>query len=109
MQFGIYTIQRLVAVNEKNDKVFIDFLDELYLDAYGGVEYLSSLYEVQMAQEWTESRLDFDADGMRTYAKRQFEIRKGQVNRAKDYSSAEELDAHLTQRAKKREADATKT
>ncbi|HLS61123.1 MAG TPA: R2-like ligand-binding oxidase [Virgibacillus sp.] len=109
MQFGIYTIQRLIAGNEKNHKVFIDFMDELWPDAYGVVEYLTSLYEIQMAQEWTESRLDFDADGMRTYAKRQFEIRKGQVNRAKDYSSAEELDAHLTQRAKKREADATKT
>lgn len=109
MQFGIYTIQRLIAGNERYHKVFNDFMDELWPDAYGVVEYLTSLYEIQMAQEWTESRLDFDAEGMRTYAKRQFEIRKGQVNRARDYSSAEELDAHLTKRAKRREADAART
>ncbi|HLS09152.1 R2-like ligand-binding oxidase [Lentibacillus sp.] len=95
LQFGIYTIQRLIAGNEKNRLIFNDYMDELWPDAYGVIEYLTSLYDIQMAQDWTNSSLEFDSDAMREYAKKQFEIRKRQVNRAKNYSSAAELDERL--------------
>ncbi|QHS22699.1 R2-like ligand-binding oxidase [Virgibacillus sp. MSP4-1] len=95
LQFGIYTIQRLCAGNDNHLKVFHDFMDELWPDAYGVVEYLTSLYDVQMAQDWTNSSLDFDSDAMRKYAKRQFDIRKKQVDRVKNFNNAQELDEHL--------------
>lgn len=92
LQFGIYTIQRYVAGNDQYFRIFNDYMDELWPHAYDVIEYLTSLYDLQMAQEWVQSRFTFDSDLMRNYAKRQFEIRKRQVARAKDFVSANELD-----------------
>lgn len=91
LQFGIYTIQRLIVGNEKNQRVFNDYMDELWPDAYGVIDYLTSLYELQKAQDWINSTLELDTDAMRSYVTKQFEIRKRQVNRANKYSSAAEL------------------
>lgn len=91
LQFGIYTIQRLIVGNEKNQRVFNNYMDELWPDAYGVIDYLTSLYELQKAQDWINSTLELDTDAMRSYVTKQFEIRKHQVNRANKYSSAAEL------------------
>lgn len=95
LQFGIYTIQRLITGNEQYCKLFNDFMDELWPDAYGAVEHLTNLYEMQMAEDWVNSTLIFDADMMKQYAKKQYEIRKKQVNRAMDFSNPVELDQHI--------------
>ncbi|REJ13968.1 MAG: R2-like ligand-binding oxidase [Caldibacillus debilis] len=92
LHFGIYTIQRLIAGNEKNFLLFIGDMDELWPHAYGVIDYLTTLYELQMAQEWVRSSLVFDAGLMREYAKKQFAIRKRQVERGRRYENAAELD-----------------
>jgi ribonucleoside-diphosphate reductase beta chain len=96
LRFGIYTIQRHVAGNEKNFKIFIDYMDELWPDAYGVIEYLTTLYDIQVSQDWVRTRFDFDSNIMREYAKRQFEIRKNQVDRARKYADAVQLDQEWT-------------
>ncbi|HLR08833.1 MAG TPA: R2-like ligand-binding oxidase [Bacillota bacterium] len=95
LQFGIYTIQRHVVGNEKNMRIFDDYMDELWPDAYGAIDYLTTMYDIQMEQDWTQSNLHFDSDLMREYAKKQFEIRKKQVHRAEKFNSVEELDKNL--------------
>jgi len=92
LRFGIYTIQRHVVGNENNFKIFIDYMDELWPDAYGVIEYLTTLYDIQVAQDWVRTRFDFNSNIMREYAKRQFEIRKSQVDRARKYASAVQLE-----------------
>jgi ribonucleoside-diphosphate reductase beta chain len=96
LQFGIYTIQRLCVGNEHNYKVFDNFYEELWPDAFGIIEYLTSLYDLQMAQDFTESNLIFDSEVMKQYAKRQYEIRKNQIHRAEKFSTIEELDEYHT-------------
>lgn len=95
LRFGIYTIQRLIAGNDKNYKVFNDFIDELWPDAYGYIEYLTDLYDLQKAQDWAETKLELDSGKMKEYAKKQFEIRKQQVNKAKNMNDAAKFDDQL--------------
>jgi ribonucleoside-diphosphate reductase beta chain len=71
-------------------------MDELWPDAYGVIEYLTTLYDIQVSQDWVRTRFDFDSNIMREYAKRQFEIRKNQVDRARKYADAVQLDQEWT-------------
>lgn len=96
LQFGIYTIQRHVVGSEKNYKVFNDYMDELWPYAFGVVEYLTSLAEQQKQTANFQSRLDIDSDKMKNYAKKQFDIRRSKVDRAKKYDSEEELEAAVS-------------
>ncbi|MBT2218116.1 R2-like ligand-binding oxidase [Virgibacillus dakarensis] len=95
LRFGIYTIQRLIARNDKNLKIFNDFIDELWTDAFGYIAYLTDLHDLQQAQSWVNSRLELDTNKMKEYAKRQFEIRKEQVNKARNMVDSAELDDQL--------------
>lgn len=97
LQFGIYTIQRLVAGNDANYKLFMDYMDELWPHAYGFIEKLTDLAIIQKQQEWTDSSLEVNPDLMRDYARKQFNLRKSKIERVKQYDSAEELEAALTQ------------
>ncbi|HET7521714.1 MAG TPA: R2-like ligand-binding oxidase [Bacillales bacterium] len=97
LQFGIFTIQRLVAGNDKNYKVFNDYMDGLWPHAFGVVEYLTSLADQQQQLATFESSLEIDSDMMKEYAKKQFNIRKSKVERAKQYSNAAELEAAVAQ------------
>lgn len=93
IQFGIYTIQRLVVGNAANYKIFNDYMDELWEHAFGIVEYLTSLAEEQRKQAVFQSSLEFDPDMMKEYAVKQFHIRKSKVDRVKRYQSLSELEA----------------
>jgi ribonucleoside-diphosphate reductase beta chain len=97
LQFGIYTIQRLVAGNDANYKVFIDYMDELWVHAFGFVEYLSSLGEQQKKLGTSERLLEVDYDMLKAYAVKQFNIRKNKIDRVKKYSSVDELEAAMTE------------
>lgn len=92
LRFGIYTIQRSIGGDDRLFKVFNDYMDELWPHAYGVIDHLTTLYDVQVAQDWVQTRFDFDSNLMREYAKRQFQIRKNQVNRARDFKDMHELD-----------------
>lgn len=92
LQFGIYTIQRLITGSEENSKVFNDFMEELWPDAIGAIEHLTSLYELQMAQEWAKSSLVLDPEEIKQYAKKQYDIRRRQVNKARSFASSVALD-----------------
>lgn len=98
LQFGIYTIQRVSIEHDPQFKIFNSFIDELWLEAYGVIGFLTSLYDLQMEQDWTQSSLKLDSDAMKAYAKRQYDIRKKQVNRGSIFSSVEELDRHYSKR-----------
>jgi ribonucleoside-diphosphate reductase beta chain len=97
IQFGIYTIQRLVAGNDVHYKVFIDYMDELWEHAFGYVEYLVSLGEQQKRMLASKRILEVDYDMLKNYAVKQFHIRKKQIDRAKKYDSIDELEKALTQ------------
>lgn len=97
LQFGTFTIQRLVAGNEKNFKVFHDYMDELWPHTYGVVEKLSSLADQQRKQDWTKAELDIDSEMMRDYAVNQFNLRKSKVERARKYESAADLESGTSQ------------
>lgn len=99
IQFGIYTIQRLVVGNDANYKIFIDYMDELWTHAFGVVDYLTGLAENQQKTATYKSSLDIDPDIMKDYALKQFNIRKSKVDRVKKYSSLEELEAAATGQA----------
>ncbi|HEX7066269.1 MAG TPA: R2-like ligand-binding oxidase [Bacillales bacterium] len=92
LQFGIYTIQRLVAGNDGYFKLFNDYMDELWVHAYGVVEYLTSLADQQQQLPNSESSLEIDSDMMKDYALKQFNIRKSKVERARKFETAEELE-----------------
>nr|WP_077613899.1 R2-like ligand-binding oxidase [Caenibacillus caldisaponilyticus] len=96
IQFGIYTIQRLVVGSAANYKIFNDYMDELWEHAFGIVEYLTSLAEEQRKQAAFQSSLEFDPDMMKEYAVKQFHIRKSKVDRVKRYQSLSELEAAVT-------------
>ncbi|HET7580049.1 MAG TPA: R2-like ligand-binding oxidase [Bacillales bacterium] len=93
LQFGIYTIQRLVAGNEARFKIFNDYMDELWEPAYGVVDYLTSLSEQQQQTPGFQSQLEIDSDMMKDYARKQFNIRRSKVERARKYQNAAELEA----------------
>lgn len=93
LQFGIYTIQRLVVGNDALFKVFYDYMDELWEHAYGVVDYLTSLSEQQKQLATYESSLEIDSDKMKAYALKQFNIRKSKVERAYKFQNAEELES----------------
>ncbi|MEN1967413.1 R2-like ligand-binding oxidase [Lentibacillus sp. N15] len=95
LRFGIYTIQRLIAGSDKHTKVFNDFIDELWPDALGFIEFLVNLHALQKDQDWVDSKLELNTDKMKAYAKKQYEIRKQQVNKAKDMVDAAQLDDQL--------------
>ncbi|UOE75815.1 R2-like ligand-binding oxidase [Parageobacillus thermoglucosidasius] len=97
LQFGIYTIQRLVAGNDANYKVFIDYMDELWEHVIGYVDYLSALGEQQKKLAPTKRLLEVDYDMLRNYAVKQFNIRKNKIDRAKKYNSVDELEKALTE------------
>ena len=97
IQFGIYTIQRLVAGNDVHYKVFIDYMDELWEHAFGYVEYLVSLGEQQKRMLASKRILEVDYDMLKNYAVKQFHIRKKQIDRAKKYDSIDELEKALTE------------
>ncbi|WP_420768817.1 R2-like ligand-binding oxidase [Parageobacillus thermoglucosidasius] len=97
LQFGIYTIQRLVAGNDANYKVFIDYMDELWEHVIGYVDYLSALGEQQKKLVPTKRLLEVDYDMLRNYAVKQFNIRKNKIDRAKKYNSVDELEKALTE------------
>jgi ribonucleoside-diphosphate reductase beta chain len=92
LQFGIYTIQRLVVGNDAYFKVFNDYMDELWEHAYGVVDYLTSLADEQRQTANFESSLEIDSDMMKDYALKQFNIRKSKVERARKYQNPDELD-----------------
>ncbi|MED4920883.1 R2-like ligand-binding oxidase [Weizmannia sp. CD-2023] len=93
IQFGIYTIQRLVVGNEERFKLFHDYMDELWAHAYGVVEYLVGLAVLLREQSNFESRIVFEPDMMRQYAVKQFHIRKSKIDRARKYKNLSELEA----------------
>ncbi|EZP76476.1 ribonucleotide reductase [Parageobacillus genomosp. 1] len=97
IQFGIYTIQRLVAGNDALYKVFIDYMDELWKHAFGYVEYLVSLGEQQKKLLASKRMLEVDYDMLKNYAVKQFHIRKKQIDRAKKYDSVDELEKAMTE------------
>lgn len=96
LQFGIYTIQRLVVGNDAYFKVFNDYMDELWEHAYGVVDYLTSLADQQRQLADFESSLEIDSDMMKDYALKQFNIRKSKVERARKYQNTEELESEAT-------------
>ncbi|MEC2223777.1 MULTISPECIES: R2-like ligand-binding oxidase [Heyndrickxia] len=93
IQFGIYTIQRLVVGNEERFKLFHDYMDELWAHACGVVEYLVGLAVLLREQSNFESRIVFEPDMMRQYAVKQFHIRKSKIDRARKYKNLSELEA----------------
>ena len=96
IQFGIYTIQRLVVGNETHYKLFNEYMDELWQHASGVVEYLVGLAEKQKQQATFESTLEIEPDLMRDYAVKQFNIRKSKIDRVKKYNSLAELEASMS-------------
>ncbi|QQK74594.1 R2-like ligand-binding oxidase [Salicibibacter cibarius] len=96
LQFGIFTIQRLVAGNDKLMKVFHDYMDELSPYAFGFVDYLTGLFEETKKHEWVDMTLKVDPNLMKEYARSQFDIRKSKVERARKYESGAELEAAAT-------------
>lgn len=93
--FGIYTIQRSAVGNDRLLKVFNDFIDELWADAFGFIQYLTTLYDIQVAQDWTNTSLVLDSDAIQMYGKKMYEIRKKQINTVKQYETEEQLSEVL--------------
>lgn len=92
LQFGTYTIQRLVAGNEENFKVFHDYMDELWVHAYGFIEYLISLAEQQRQIITYDPVLEINSTIFKEYALKQFNIRKSKIERARKFNNADELE-----------------
>lgn len=92
IQFGIYTIQRLVAGSDENYKFFNDYIDELWVHAYDYVTYLTQLSEQQEQLISYESKLEIDPKLLEEFAKRQYRIRKNQIDRVRKYDSVEDLE-----------------
>lgn len=92
IQFGIYTISRLVAGNETNYKIFRDYMEELSQYAFGYVDYLTSLQEQSKQTVNYESTLNIDTDLMRNYVRKQVDIRISKIDRVRRFDSIEELE-----------------
>jgi len=95
IQFGIYTIQRLVVGSDARYKLFNEYMDELWAHAQGVVYYLIELAEQQQKQASYPSNLEINPDMMRDYAVRQFNIRKNKIDRVRKYDSLSELEAAM--------------
>ncbi|OUM90356.1 MAG: ribonucleotide-diphosphate reductase subunit beta [Bacillus thermozeamaize] len=93
IQFGIYTIQRLIAGNDSVYQAFVRYMEELWPHAFGVVEYLTSLAAEQRKQKWTNTSLVIDPDLMKDYANKQYHIRMSKIERARKYENAAQLDA----------------
>ncbi|AXF56869.1 R2-like ligand-binding oxidase [Salicibibacter kimchii] len=96
LQFGIFTIQRLVAGNDHLFKLFHDYMDELAPYAFGFVDYLTGLFEQSKEQDWTNMTLSIDPNMMKEYARNQFSIRKSKIDRARKFESGAALEAAAT-------------
>ncbi len=92
IQFGIYTIQRLVAGNDENYKIFNDYIDELWVHAYDFINYLTDLAVQQEKLITYESKVKVDPNLLKSFAERQYKIRKSKIDRVRKYESAEELE-----------------
>lgn len=92
IQFGIYTIQRLVAGSEENYKIFNDYMDELWVHAKDFVNYLTQLSEQQKQMITYETKLKIEPSILREFADRQYRIRKSKIDRVRKYDSVEELE-----------------
>lgn len=92
IQFGIYTIQRLVVGSDENYKIFNDYMDELWVHAYDFVSYLTQLSEQQEQLITYESKIKIDPTLLKDFAERQYKIRKSKIDRVKKYDSVEELE-----------------
>ena len=95
IQFGIYTIQRLVAGNETLYNVFLNYMDELKPHAFGVVDYLTNLAVEQRKLKNSQAKLDIPPDLMRDYARKQYDIRMSKIERARKYENASALEADL--------------
>ncbi|ADI25767.1 R2-like ligand-binding oxidase [Geobacillus sp. C56-T3] len=91
IQFGLYTIQRLVNENERYYDLFIQYMDELWPHVVGYVAYLTELGKRQQQLARTYA-LEIDYDMLNNYVVKQFNIRKKQISRAKRVDSIEELE-----------------
>ncbi|MFA8438428.1 R2-like ligand-binding oxidase [Pueribacillus sp. YX66] len=92
IQFGIYTIQRLVAGNDEHYKIFNDYIDELWVHAKDFVNYLTQLSEQQEKLITYESKINIDPTLLKQFAERQYKIRKSKIDRVRKYDSVEELE-----------------
>lgn len=92
IQFGIYTIQRLVAGNDELYKVFNDYIDELWVHAYDFINYLTGLSEQQAKLITYESKVKVDPTLLKSFAERQYKIRKSKIDRVRKFESVEELE-----------------
>ncbi|WP_257722325.1 MULTISPECIES: R2-like ligand-binding oxidase [Geobacillus] len=91
IQFGLYTIQRLVNEDERYYDLFIQYMDELWPHVVGYVAYLTELGQRQQQLART-STLEIDYEMLNNYVIKQFNIRKKQISRTKRYDSVEELE-----------------
>lgn len=96
IQFGTYTIQRLVVGNEKNFKIFNDYIDELWVHASAFIDYLTDLNEQQQKYITYETRIKVEPDLLKSFAERQYNLRKEKIARAKNYDTVEELEKALS-------------
>lgn len=92
IQFGIYTIQRLVVGSDENYKIFNDYIDELWVHASDYVNYLTQLSEQQEKLITYESKINIDPTLLKEFAERQYRIRKSKIDRVRKYESVEELE-----------------
>lgn len=95
IQFGIYTIQRLVIGNDKLYQTFSNYMDELSPHAFGVVDYLTTLAVEQRKQKWSNAQLEIDPDLMRNYSRKQYKIRLSKIERAKKFENVAQLEAAL--------------
>jgi len=95
IQFGIYTIQRLVAGNAPLYRTFLDYMEELKPHAFGVVDYLTNLAVEQRKLKTSKATLEIPPDLMREYARKQFHIRMQKIERAQKYDNAAALEAAL--------------
>lgn len=87
LQFGIYTIQRLIVEDEKQYHVFRRCLDELLPDALGVVNDLLQHGEQGLKEIGVDTKVIAD------YALKQYHIRESKVARARQYESIEAFEA----------------
>ncbi len=95
IQFGIYTIQRLVAGNDSMYQAFTRYMEKLWPHAFGVVEHLTSLAVEQRKQKWVNTSLEIDPDLMRDYAQKQYKIRMSKIKRAQKFENAAQLEAAI--------------
>nr|6I93_A Chain A, Ribonucleotide reductase small subunit [Geobacillus kaustophilus HTA426]6I94_A Chain A, Ribonucleotide reductase small subunit [Geobacillus kaustophilus HTA426]6I95_A Chain A, Ribonucleotide reductase small subunit [Geobacillus kaustophilus HTA426] len=91
IQFGIYTIQRIVNEDERYYELFIRYMDELWPHVIGYVDYLTELGKRQQQLARTYA-LEIDYDLLRHYVIKQFNLRKKQISRTKRVDVVEGLE-----------------